>query len=114
MMKNKDVMPKDNNSYRNLLNAIRGLIESGRRNAYASIEQAAILTFWNIGRKIVEKEQHGQNRAEYGKQVIKMLANELSLEYGNAISKRNLDYYRQFYLTFNDFSIVNTLVHNLS
>ena len=43
-----------------------------------------------------------------------MLANELSLEYGSAFSKRNLDYYRQFYLTFNDFSIVNTLVHNLS
>ena len=43
-----------------------------------------------------------------------MLANELSLEYGSAFSKRNLDYYRQFYLTFNDFSIVNTRVHNLS
>ena len=43
-----------------------------------------------------------------------MLANELSLKYGNAFSKRNLDYYRQFYLTFNDFSIVNTRVHNLS
>ena len=114
MMDKQDLTPKDNISYRNLLNAIRGLIESGRRDAYASIEQAAILTYWNIGRKIVEEEQHGQNRAEYGKQVIKMLANELSLEYGSAFSKRNLDYYRQFYLTFNDFSIVNTRVHNLS
>ena len=114
MMEKQDLMPKDNISYRNLLNDIRGLIESGRRDAYASIEQAAILTYWNIGRKIVEEEQHGQNRAEYGKQVIKMLANELSLEYGSAFSKRNLDYYRQFYLTFNDFSIVNTRVHNLS
>lgn len=114
MMEKQDMMPKDNISYRNLLNDIRGLIESGRRDAYASIEQAAILTYWNIGRKIVEEEQHGQNRAEYGKQVIKMLANELSLEYGSAFSKRNLDYYRQFYLTFNDFSIVNTRVHNLS
>ena len=48
------------------------------------------------------------------KQLIKMLASALSIEYGNAFSKRNLDYYRQFYLSFKDFEIVNTRVHNLS
>ena len=48
------------------------------------------------------------------KQLIKMLASALSIEYGNAFSKRNLDYYRQFYLSFKDYEIVNTRVHNLS
>ena len=48
------------------------------------------------------------------KQLIKMLASALSIEYGNAFSKINLDYYRQFYLSFKDYAIVTTRVHNLS
>lgn len=47
-----------------------------------------ISTYWNIGRRIVEEEQHGKERAEYGKELIKMLAVELTHEFGNGFSER--------------------------
>ncbi len=65
-------------------------------------------------KKIVEEEQHGQDRADYGKRLIRQLSDELTKEYGNAFSKRNLDYYRKFYICFRDYEIVNACVHNLT
>lgn len=114
MKKEEDLMQNPNIPYQTLLNDVRKIIEAGRKEAYIAINQAAVFTYWNIGKKIVEEEQNGKSRAEYGKQIIKVLAAELSIEYGNTFNKRNLDYYRQFYLSFNDFEIVNTRVHNLS
>lgn len=81
--------------------------------AYAAAGQAAIVTYWNVGRRIVEEEQNGQARAEYGTKLIKTLAEELIPFYGNSYSKRNLDYYRKFYQLFPDIEIVNARVHNL-
>jgi predicted nuclease of restriction endonuclease-like (RecB) superfamily len=66
-----------------------------------------------VGRRIVEEELHGETRAEYGSKLIKNLADELTPLYGTSYSKRNLDYYRKFYLLFPDVEIVNTRVHNL-
>lgn len=114
MKKKEYLMQRPNTPYQILLNDVRKIIEAGRKEAYIAINQAAVFTYWNIGKKIVEEEQNGQSRAEYGKQIIKVLAEELSVEYGSTFNKRNLDYYRQFYLSFNDFEIVNTRVHNLS
>ena len=114
MKKDENLMQIPNAPYQILLNDVRKIIEAGRKEAYIAINQSAVFTYWNIGKKIVEEEQNGQSRAEYGKQLIKMLASALSIEYGNAFSKRNLDYYRQFYLSFKDYEIVNTRVHNLS
>ena len=114
MKKEEYLMQIPNTPYQILLNDVRKIIEAGRKEAYIAINQAAVFTYWNIGKKIVEEEQNGQSRAEYGKQIIKVLAAELSIEYGSTFNKRNLDYYRQFYLSFNDFEIVNTRVHNLS
>lgn len=113
-MTDNNTLQNSDSEYRNLLNGIKTVIESGRREAYASINQTAVITYWKIGQKIVEEEQNGQDRAAYGKQLIKMLATELSREYGSAFSKRNLEFYRQFYLSFRDFEIVNARVHNLT
>ena len=66
-----------------------------------------------MGKRIVEEEQFGEARAAYGKQLIKNLAETLVPTYGSSYSKRNLDYYRKFYLLFPDMEIVNTRVHNL-
>ncbi len=90
------------------------IIEQGRRQAYAIANQSVVLTYWHVGRRIVEEEQHGEVRAQYGKRLIKTLAEQLMPKYGNSFSKRNLDYYRQFYLCFNDLEIVNARVHNLT
>ena len=92
---------------------VRAIIEQGRKMAYTAASQAAILTYWNVGRRIVEEEQLGSVRAEYGSQLIPMLAKELSNEYGSGYGRRNLAYYRKFYLTINDWEILHTRVQNL-
>ena len=106
-------MPKET-TYNSLVTDIRNIIEEGRRRAFASAGQIAILTYWNIGRRIVEEEQFGNTRAAYGKMLIPDLAEKLTSEYGSGYSKRNLAYYRKFYLTFNDIEILHTRVQNLN
>lgn len=93
---------------------IQTVIERGRKQAYEAANQIVVLTYWYIGRCIVEEEQHGAARAQYGTRLIKTLAERLVPRYGSAFSKRNLDYSRQFYLCFIDLEIVNTRVHNLT
>lgn len=85
-----------------LFDDIQNIIEQGRQQAYAAANQITVLTYWHIGRRIVEEEQHGETRAQYGTRLIKTLAEQLMPKYGNTFSKRNLDYFRQFYLCFSD------------
>ena len=97
-----------------LVTDVQRIIEQGRKQAYAAAGQLAVLTYWHIGRRIVEEEQHGEARAQYGTRLIKTLAEQLTPRYGSAFSKRNLDYFRKFYLCFSDLEIVNACVHNLT
>ncbi len=112
----KDINIKNNNLTLpdNFVNDVRSIIENGRKQAYTAVGQAAIATYWNVGRRIVEEEQAGKSRAEYGSQLIPMLAEQLTKEYGNGYGQRNLAYYRQFYLTFNNLEILHTRVQNLT
>ena len=105
---------QEDKNYNSLVSDIRNIIEEGRRRAFASAGQIAILTYWNIGRRIVEEEQSGNIRAEYGKMLIPDLAERLTSEYGSGYGKRNLAYYRKFYLTFSDIEILHTRVQNLN
>ena len=89
------------------------IIEQGRQQAYANVGQIVIYTYWNVGRRIVEEEQGGQKRASYGTRLMKKLAENLIPIYGTSYSKRNLDYYKKFYLLFPEAEKVNTCVHNL-
>ncbi|MDD5814727.1 MAG: PDDEXK nuclease domain-containing protein [Bacteroidales bacterium] len=112
-----DVNDKGNvivSTNKGVLNDISSIIEEGRKKAYTTAGQTAIATFWNVGRRIVEEEQQGSERAKYGTELISELSNKLTLTYGNSYSKRNLQYYRKFYIQFPDFEKVNELVHNLS
>ncbi len=93
---------------------VRRIIEEGRKQAYAAAGNIALATYWNVGRRIVEEEQNGNSRAEYGKRLIAELANNLKKDYGSGYGKRNLAYYRQFYLVFNDIEILHEFVQNLS
>ena len=93
---------------------IRAIIEDGRRRAYESVNGIAVLTYWHIGKKIVEEEQHGENRATYGKKLIQMLASELTKDYGTGFTARNLRNFRQFYMYFPDIEIWHARVPNLS
>lgn len=114
MKKEIDIKDKNNILSNKFVGDIRSIIEQGRRQAYAAAGQAAIATYWNVGRRIVEEEQNGVNRATYGTNLIPMLADQLTQEYGNGYGRRNLAYYRQFYLTFRDWEILHELVQNLT
>lgn len=93
---------------------VRAIIEDGRQRAYAAAGRIALQTYWNIGRRIVEEEQQGNSRADYGKRLIPALADILTIKYGSGYSKRNLAYYRKFYLEFKNTEILHTLVQNLN
>lgn len=97
----------------NCVNDIKTIIEQGKQAAYSSVNLVMINTYWNIGRRIVEEEQNGDARAEYGKQLIDKIAVELTIEYGNNYEARRLRDYRQFYLLFRDLQIWHVRVPNL-
>lgn len=96
---------------KNLVSEIRFIIESARTNAVRSVDLCRVQMYWQIGRRIVEEEQGGQARAEYGKSLIKNLAKELEPEFGSGFGKRQLDYSKKFYL---EFPIVHTLYAQLN
>lgn len=99
---------------RQFVDDIRGIIDRGIAAASSAVANTAIATYWNIGKRIVEEEQAGAARAQYGKKIIPALADELKLSYGGGYGKRNLAYYRKFYLAFPDTGILHTCVQNLS
>ena len=77
-------MEKDMVPYQSLLSEIKELIQAGRTSAYRAANSAMVLTYWNIGKRIVEQEQRGFARAEYGKGLLPALARELTQEFGNS------------------------------
>lgn len=100
--------------YQNVIIDIKNIIDSGQKEAYNYTGRTMVLTYWNIGKRIVEQEQNGNARAEYGTTLIEILSRELTKEYGNNYSKRNLQYFRKFYLLFPEKEIMNACVHNLN
>ena len=84
----------------NFIQEIKQLVARGRQEAYAAVNQAMVNAYWQIGRRIVEEEQNGSTRANYGKQILKQLSAALTEEFGKGFSVQNLYYFRQFYLTF--------------
>jgi len=80
------------------VNDVKHIVDTGLKEAYSSVNSAMISTYWHIGERIVKEEQNGNDRAEYGKQLIEGLSEELILEYGQGYSPRYLRAFRQFYL----------------
>ncbi|MBE7629570.1 PDDEXK nuclease domain-containing protein [Tenacibaculum piscium] len=94
-----------------LINSVRLLIQNAQKNAVRAINQERVLLYWNIGKHIVEEEQNGKERANYGSYLIKTLAKELTKDFGSGFSFRQLNFCRQFYSTF---PIVNALRSQLN
>jgi len=84
--------------YGRLLADISGLLEQARRAAARSINTVLTSAYWQIGRRIVEHEQQGRRRAEYGRQLVERLSQDLTAKHGRGFSKRNLEQMRAFYL----------------
>ena len=81
-------------------NSIRLIPEEARSRAYHAVNSEIVMAHWQIGKIIVEEEQNGKAKAEYGKYLIKELSIRLSKEYGRGFDISNLWYFRQFYTTF--------------
>ena len=80
--------------------AIHQILETARSNAYRAVNFAMVKAYWEIGRIIVEEEQKGEKRAEYGIALINELSKKLTEEYGKGFTKTNLKYMRTFYQKF--------------
>lgn len=79
---------------------IRAILLTARSHVRQTVNDAMVQTYWQIGQLIVEGEQGGEVRAEYGKRVLTELAKRLSAEFGKGFSVTNLKLFRQFYLAF--------------
>ena len=79
---------------------IHDLLHNARQNIISNINSTMTKTYFLIGKRIVEEEQDGNKRAEYGKNLIKMLSEKLTKEFGRGFSQRNLEQMRTFYLRY--------------
>jgi predicted nuclease of restriction endonuclease-like (RecB) superfamily len=90
------------NGEKALYERIRELIIAARRSVARGVDLAQVHTNFEIGRRIVQEEQKGKRRADYGEEVIMALAKRLAGEFGNGFSRSNLEYMRRFYLAYED------------
>jgi len=98
----------------NYLIEIKTILSQARQKAYSAINSAMVEAYWNIGKRIVDEEQNGADRAEYGKQIIETISIELTREFGKGFSKRTVWEIRQFYSCFPQYEIMRTLFAQLS
>jgi predicted nuclease of restriction endonuclease-like (RecB) superfamily len=85
-------------AYPEFVSQLVGLLEQARRNSARSVNALMTATYWEIGRRIVEQEQRGQKRAQYGKALLHRLAGDLTARFGKGFSERNLLAMREFFL----------------
>jgi hypothetical protein len=83
-----------------LLQAIRELVQQARQQVQRSVNSAMVQTYWHIGRLIVEDEQQGEARAQYGAQQLEQLSSRLTEEFGKGFDVRNLRNMRAFFKLF--------------
>jgi predicted nuclease of restriction endonuclease-like (RecB) superfamily len=97
-----------------LISDIKTILQQARQKAYSAVNTAMVQAYWQIGKRIVEEEQHGQDRANYGDKVLTALSKALSEEFGRGFSYSNLRNFRQFYLTYRDVEICYTVCSKLT
>jgi len=83
-----------------LMDRIVSILEQARANVVRAVNSNMVIAYWLIGREIVQELQRGEERAEYGKQVIENLSRQLTRRYGNGYSVTTLQYFRKFYQTY--------------
>ena len=99
------------NQYNHLIEQIGQLLSEGRQKAAQSVNTILVKTYWGIGRYIVEFEQNGNEKAEYGSKLFDRLSKDLTERFGKGFGRSNLLYMRKLYLSF---QISGTLSHQLT
>lgn len=101
------------NKAANYINEIKQILAQARQKAYAAVNAAMVDAYWLVGKRIVEEEQNGDDRAAYGKEILKTLSIELQAEFGKGFSITNLQNFRKFYVLFSNWQIQQTASVNL-
>ncbi|MGB2840997.1 MAG: PDDEXK nuclease domain-containing protein [Halobacteriota archaeon] len=110
-MSEENVALKEQSSIDTTYQNIKAILEKARSTAYRAVNFAMVQAYWVVGRIIVEEEQKGEARAEYGKGLIKELSIRLTKDYGRGFDESNLRNMRFFYHTFQN---CDALRHELS
>lgn len=98
--KSSKKLPAKSQNFEACLHRIREILADSRGRALQAVNAAMVRAYWEIGREIVEEEQKGADRAEYGEKLLHDLSKGLVVEYGKGFSPRNLLYIRNFYLAY--------------
>ena len=105
----KEPGKKYNDEDNMLVNDLRSIVSKARSKAFAAVNYSLVERNWRIGQRIVEQEQNGALRAEYGKHVIEVASAALTEEFGKGFSKTNIMNFKKFYLKFKELTIPQTL-----
>lgn len=92
-----------------LVNDLRSIVSKARSKAFAAVNYSLVKRNWRIGQRIVEQEQNGASRAEYGKHVIEVASAALTEEFGKGFSETNIMNFKKFYLKFKELTIPQTV-----
>ena len=105
----KEPSKKYNDEDNMLVNDLRSIVSKARSKAFAAVNYSLVERNWRIGQRIVEEEQNGASRAEYGKHVIEVASAALTKEFGKGFSETNSMNFKKFYLKFKELTIPQTL-----
>ena len=105
----KEPGKKYNDEDNMLVNDLRSIVSKARSKAFAAVNYSLVERNWRIGQRIVEEEQNGASRAEYGKHVIEVASAALTEEFGKGFSETNIMNFKKFYLKFKELTIPQTL-----
>lgn len=105
----KQPRKKYNDEDNMLVNDLRSIVSKARSKAFTAVNYSLVERNWRIGQRIVEQEQNGASRAEYGKHVIEIASAALTEEFGKGFSETNIMNFKKFYLKFKELTIPQTL-----
>lgn len=91
---------KRTNNLNVIFERVKTILVEAREKAWQAVNSAMVVSYWEIGRIIVNEEQKGKSRADYGKKIISSLAQKLSAEFGKGFDERNLWFIRSFYVAY--------------
>lgn len=93
--------------YLQMLQKISSILKDGRKQALSAVNDILIETYWNIGKEIVEYEQDGKEKAEYGSTLLDNISKDLKTKHGKGFSRRNVLDMRRFYLIYRNWQTVS-------
>jgi predicted nuclease of restriction endonuclease-like (RecB) superfamily len=107
-------MTKSDTPTTSLIQDVVRILQMARQKAYNAVNSEMVIAYWQMGKRIVQEEQHGEQKATYGEAILKTLSAALTAELGKGFSYANIRNFRQFYLTYPDEAICYAVCSKLS